>query len=201
MRSTALTRTVAVSSTSTCLIEPSAMPSASRRSIGLMYPSRERTSSSDSWKNRRSDSSSSAARKDRWSSVTSQTATSIASSRSAPRPATRDGRPEGGAERLLVVAGEQREDLLPAEAAPVERHPRDTRLLGDPRQRGRLPAARRDRAAGAFDHALLGASRPVPSPRDDSVAQTVRQCHTARTSRGPARRRAGRAEGGHATCR
>jgi hypothetical protein len=35
--------TVAVSSTSTGLIEPSAIPSARSRSIGLMYPSRDRT--------------------------------------------------------------------------------------------------------------------------------------------------------------
>ena len=74
-----------------------------------------------------------------------------------PGAPARHGRPERSLERVLVVAGEQREDLVAPEATPVEGHPRDARLLRDAGQRGGLPPARRDRAAGTFDHALLGA--------------------------------------------
>ena len=71
--------------------------------------------------------------------------------------APRHGRPQRSPEGLLVVARQQREDLVATEAAAVQRHSREAGLLGDPGQRGRLPAARRDRATRTLDDPLLGA--------------------------------------------
>ena len=58
-----------------------------------------------------------------------------------PVSAACHGRPERGLERILVVAGEQRKDLVAPEAPSVEGHPGDSRLLRDSGQRGGLPPA------------------------------------------------------------
>ena len=71
-------------------------------------------------------------------------------------PLAGDRGPERRPEGVLVVARQQGEDLVAAEPTPVQRHPRQARFLGDPRQRRRLPAAGGNRPSRALDHALLG---------------------------------------------
>ena len=107
------------------------------------------------------------------------------------------GGPERRAECLLVVAGEQTEDLLPAEATAVQGRPRDAGLVRDPRQGRTLPASGRDCAPRTLDHTLFGVLDECHRPWDDSVARTVRQCHTALIPVAVPAERAGRAEGGN----
>jgi hypothetical protein len=79
--------------------------------------------------------------------------TTTKTARRAPGTAAR--RRERRTEVPLVGSAEQREDLVPPEPVPVERHARQPGLPRDPLEGRRLPADPLDRPSSRLDDAFL----------------------------------------------